>query len=75
MKLFSSLIAIAMLAGCAAHDSEPKPDLPAEPPPLRQSPLAARMKTAGLVNVQEQLPDILVDLKYSSTDNFVKTDV
>ncbi|HNM30936.1 MAG TPA: M15 family metallopeptidase [Chitinophagales bacterium] len=75
MKLFAYLVAMAMLAGCSVHDSEPKSAVPAPPLPHSQAPLAARMKTAGLVNVQEHIPDILVELKYSTTDNFVKTDV
>lgn len=33
------------------------------------------MKNQGLVNIQEIDPTILVDLKYSSTDNFVGKDV
>ena len=37
--------------------------------------LANVMKEAGLVNVQVADPTILVDLKYSSEDNFIKADV
>jgi zinc D-Ala-D-Ala dipeptidase len=34
-----------------------------------------KMRDQGLVNIQEIDPDILVDLKYSTTDNFVGKDV
>ncbi|MCY7349987.1 MAG: M15 family metallopeptidase [Cytophagaceae bacterium] len=34
-----------------------------------------RLEAAGLVDVQTVDPSILVDLKYSTTDNFVKQDV
>ncbi len=39
------------------------------------SALEKQMIKAGLVNVQEKIPGILVDLKYSSTDNFLNADV
>ncbi|MEX2512625.1 MAG: peptidase M15, partial [Cyclobacteriaceae bacterium] len=32
--------------------------------------LEQRLIAAGMVNIQSLIPDILVDLKYSSTDNF-----
>jgi len=34
-----------------------------------------RFLDAGLVNIQEVIPEVLVDLKYSSTDNFFGKDV
>ncbi|WP_439556510.1 M15 family metallopeptidase [Dyadobacter sp.] len=34
-----------------------------------------RMISHGLVNVQKTDPDILVELKYSTTDNFLKKDI
>ncbi|MBT0812805.1 M15 family metallopeptidase [Litoribacter ruber] len=34
-----------------------------------------RFLDAGLVNIQEQIPEILVELKYSTTDNFFGRDV
>ncbi|HSJ67338.1 MAG TPA: M15 family metallopeptidase [Anditalea sp.] len=34
-----------------------------------------RFIEAGLVNIQSEIPEILVDLKYSSTDNFFGQDV
>lgn len=39
------------------------------------SPLEQQMISAGLINVQEKEPGILIELKYSSTDNFLNTDV
>ena len=46
--------------------------------PIQQPEISAlekSMQAAGLVNVQELDSTILVDLKYSSTDNFVGADV
>ncbi len=37
--------------------------------------LEQQMISSGLINVQEKEPGILVELKYSSTDNFLNTDV
>ncbi|EON77625.1 D-alanyl-D-alanine dipeptidase [Lunatimonas lonarensis] len=37
--------------------------------------LEQRLIAAGLANVQEVIPDVWVDLKYSSTDNFFGMDV
>ncbi|WP_143959702.1 M15 family metallopeptidase [Litoribacter populi] len=34
-----------------------------------------RFLDAGLVNIQQQIPEVIVDLKYSSTDNFFGQDV
>lgn len=39
------------------------------------SPLEKQMIAQGLVNIQDIDPDITVELKYSTTDNFVKKDV
>lgn len=52
------------------------PILPVGPkpaPPL--GPLELKLIEAGLVNVQDSIPQIFVDLKYSSTDNFIGLDV
>ena len=40
-----------------------------------QTGFEARMKQMGLVNIQNLSQSILVDLKYSSEDNFMKKDV
>ena len=37
--------------------------------------LEQQMISSGLINVQQKEPGILVELKYSSTDNFLNTDV
>ncbi|WP_031529377.1 M15 family metallopeptidase [Dyadobacter crusticola] len=34
-----------------------------------------RMISQGLINIQKTNPDILVELKYSTTDNFLKKDI
>ncbi len=48
-----------------------------KPNPLMPSPraLEQRMIDAGLVNIKENAPGILVDLKYSSADNFSGIDL
>jgi len=37
--------------------------------------LEAHMKRYGLINVQDSIPEIFVDLKYSTTDNFTEKDM
>ncbi len=46
-------------------------------PEIRIKPdtLEEKLISAGLINIQEIAPEILVDLKYSSTDNFMNKDV
>jgi hypothetical protein len=56
MKPFAYLIAIALLAGCAKPDKEPKSAVPASPPPHNPAPLASLLRQAGLVNVQSKFP-------------------
>ncbi len=49
-----------------------------KPKPSKPSPVCEyeqKMREQGLVNVQEVNPEILVELKYSTTDNFVGKDV
>jgi len=43
--------------------------------PRRISELEQRMKNQGLVNIRSLDPTLMVELKYSTTDNFVHTDV
>lgn len=38
-------------------------------------PLELTLIDAGLENIQDVVPDVLIDLKYSTTDNFLGTDV
>lgn len=42
---------------------------------LPKGKLELKLLDAGLVNVQDSIPQIYVDLKYSSTDNFIGLDV
>jgi D-alanyl-D-alanine dipeptidase len=37
--------------------------------------LEAHMKRYGLINIQDSIPEIFVDLKYSTTDNFTERDL
>lgn len=37
--------------------------------------LTVRCREAGLVNIADRLPGVIIDLKYSSTDNFLGQDV
>ncbi|MCX7743917.1 MAG: hypothetical protein N2167_05055 [Flavobacteriales bacterium] len=37
--------------------------------------LEAHMKRYGLINIQDSIPEIYVDLKYSTTDNFTEHDL
>ena len=74
----------APVVATAPTDSLPKaPPKPAPPPAAETSPLPAAvpydaeraMVAAGLVNIQGVDSTIMVELKYSTTDNFVKADV
>lgn len=38
-------------------------------------PLGEDVRLPGLVDVKERIPEVVVDLKYASTDNFMKADV
>lgn len=46
-----------------------------EPKPSKNGDFEQNLIDQGLVNIQEVAPEILVDLKYSTTDNFFKKDV
>lgn len=52
-------------------DDEVAEDVPAAQP----GELEQRLIDAGLVNVQDVLPEVFVDLRYSTEDNFFKKDV
>lgn len=58
-----------LLAGMPVFSQNNRPTTPTDCPDER------RLEAAGLVDVQTVDPSILVDLKYSTTDNFVKQDV
>ncbi|MEM7035544.1 MAG: M15 family metallopeptidase, partial [Bacteroidota bacterium] len=49
--------------------------IPPPPPPKPMSEYERTMIDSGLINIQECIPGILIDLKYSTEDNFVHTDV
>ena len=42
---------------------------------LMLSPLDIQFRKYGLVNIQDSIPEVLVSLKYSTTDNFMKKDM
>ncbi|MEB2780239.1 M15 family metallopeptidase [Algoriphagus sp. C2-6-M1] len=42
---------------------------------VKKSELEEKLITQGLVDVEEEIPDIRVELKYSTVDNFFKKDV
>lgn len=43
--------------------------------PQKMSEFEQMFRDSGLVDLEEYIPGILIDLKYTSTDNFVQTDV
>lgn len=51
----------------------PPPELPPPPPPMSE--FERTFRDSGLVDIQEFIPGILVELMYSTEDNFVETDV
>ncbi|MEM6271182.1 MAG: M15 family metallopeptidase [Bacteroidota bacterium] len=90
-KLMAFVLGAGILcAGCGGPEAAtpPKPDSlvqpvgpdPAPPPPPIDTvpPMSEYERTfidSGLVEVQEFIPGIRVDLKYSTSDNFVSADV
>ena len=67
---------ILLCAGCRHHAPEPPPaPVPETVIAAAPGPLEQRLIAAGLVNVQDLVPAIRVDLKYSTTDNFLHADV
>ena len=84
--LFLALLAALALPSCQSTDSTPPKEsptadsIPPPPPPvIDTTPAISEYEQtfidSGLVDIQEFIPGILVDLKYSTTDNFVHTDV
>jgi zinc D-Ala-D-Ala dipeptidase len=65
--IFASLILLSFIS---QQKVKPKPSKPSQSCEYEQ-----KMREQGLVNVQEIDPNILVELKYSTTDNFVGKDV
>lgn len=64
MKPYLLSICICLFAGQALGQSKAKP-----------CPYEAKMAEQGLVDIQQIDPTLLVELKYSTTDNFVGKDV
>lgn len=46
-----------------------------KPSPTQVGELEIKLRNAGLVDIQEIIPEVLVELKYSTTDNFFGKDV
>lgn len=77
------LLLLFLLAGISvfSQNERPAPRRPVGPPlPTRRTVPAPcaderRLEAAGLVDIQTVDATILVDLKYSTTDNFIKQDV
>ena len=77
MKWNCICILLFFTLGCSSQNKDKPNDI--EKPEVTEtksiSALEQQMISAGLINVQEKEPGILVELKYSSTDNFLNTDV
>jgi len=77
MKIRLLLISIVYcLAACKSKDAELstlEKDLPKTN--SIDSTLEKSLINAGLINVQKEIPEIIVELKYSTTDNFLHADV
>jgi zinc D-Ala-D-Ala dipeptidase len=67
LMIIASLILLSFIS---QQKVKPKPSKPSQSCEYEQ-----KMREQGLVNVQEIDPNILVELKYSTTDNFVGKDV
>jgi len=78
MKWNCISILLFITLGCSCQIKEEKTaDVPikGETKVIEISALEKQMINAGLMNVQEKEPGIIVELKYSTTDNFLNTDV
>lgn len=64
------LLSLSLLSFISQQKVKPKPSKSSQICEYEQ-----KMREQGLVNIQEIDPNILVDLKYSTTDNFVGKDV
>ncbi|MBK7441893.1 MAG: M15 family metallopeptidase [Chitinophagales bacterium] len=77
MKLPAILAGVVILLfGCNQQDAAPEksnPEIKASKGV--DSTLEKSLQAAGLVNVQSVIPEIQVELKYSTTDNFLHADV
>jgi zinc D-Ala-D-Ala dipeptidase len=68
----TSLIIIVLWVSLSFTQQKIKPTISKQAEPCEYE---QKMRQQGLVNIQEIDPSILVDLKYSTTDNFVGKDV
>jgi zinc D-Ala-D-Ala dipeptidase len=82
--VFAVMSMLMVLAACNPPASEPPKTIPnpapqqiqKEPPkPKPISEFERMFRDSGLVDLEAFIPGIHVDLKYSTSDNFVKTDV
>ena len=77
MKLPAILAGVVILLfGCNQQDAAPEksnPEIKASK--TVDSTLEKSLQAAGLINVQSVIPEIRVELKYSTTDNFLHADV
>ncbi len=77
MKWNCISILLFFTVGCSSQNKDKPKDIEVKEVSETKSKslLEQQMIAAGLINVQEKEPGILVELKYSSTDNFLNTDV
>src|SRR5688572_26932052 len=76
------MLGMCLLTACDTPAEQPAADpQPTEqhvaptPEPAKISEYEQLFRDSGLVDIQEFIPGILVDLKYTTTDNFVHADV
>lgn len=67
-------LSLALLGACSGSESPPEAQAVTTTPSATDQ-LEERCRAAGLVNIGERLPEVIVDLKYSTTDNFLGKDV
>ena len=77
MKWNCISILLFFTVGCSSQNKDKPKDIEVKEVSETKSTslLEQQMISSGLINVQEKEPGILVELKYSSTDNFLNTDV
>lgn len=77
MKWNCISILLFFTLGCSSQNKDKPKDIEVKEVSETKSTslLEQQMISSGLINVQEKEPGILVELKYSSTDNFLNTDV
>lgn len=88
--VWAILLTVGLVWSCDSNSqsqsasTDPPKEVPTEPPVVEEvqppppPPISEYEQTfidSGLVKIQSVLPEVLVDLKYSTTDNFLKYDV